>query len=405
LAFPEAPCPTPPATSQSSSATPGKNRAFGRLNGQFHYLGAWGDPAVDYAYNALIRRWLDNGRRLPEDDSPPLACAQLADAFLRQADAHYRKNGRRTSEYHNHVVAVRPVLALYADTPAERFGPLALHACREAMVAHGLVRSSINKMVSRIRTMFRWAVSREMLPVEVVSALETVGPLLKGRTTAAESAPVTSVPAADLEPVRLAVPAPVRGLVDLQLASACRPGEACVCRGEDIDFAGPVFGGVRVWVYRPKSWKGEHLEEADRVVFLGPRAQEVLGPWLKGDPTAYLFASEAPRWVDRGRPYTTSGYRTAVVRACETLWPTGRSPRKWPLPEKVAEALTPEAAAANLKRHWHPHQLRHNALERLEAEHGLEAAQYVAGHSMPDTTRIYSAAHLAKAAEVMAKSG
>ena len=62
-------------------------------------------------------------------------------------------------------------------------------------------------------------------------------------------------------------------------------------------------------------------------------------------------------------------------------------------------------AATGATGHWHPHQLRHSAAERLEAEHGLEAAQFVLGHARPDTTRTYSEAHLRKAAEVMGKSG
>jgi len=49
--------------------------------------------------------------------------------------------------------------------------------------------------------------------------------------------------------------------------------------------------------------------------------------------------------------------------------------------------------------------LQHNAAERLEREHGIEAAQYLLGHASPAMTRVYSAAHLARAEDAALKSG
>jgi len=56
-------------------------------------------------------------------------------------------------------------------------------------------------------------------------------------------------------------------------------------------------------------------------------------------------------------------------------------------------------------RHWHPHQLRHNAATRIRKEFGLEAAQAVLGHSSAAITQIYAERDQAKAADVMARVG
>jgi hypothetical protein len=50
---------------------------------------------------------------------------------------------------------------LCGSTPAVEFGPLALKAVREAMLGRGYKRTSINKHVHRIRSVFEWAAAQE----------------------------------------------------------------------------------------------------------------------------------------------------------------------------------------------------------------------------------------------------
>jgi integrase len=313
------------------------------------------------------------------------------------------------------------------------------------MVAAGMVRRSVNKTVSRIRSVFRWGAAEQLVDPSVVTALEMVAPLLAGRTEAAESEPVAAVPEADLAATLPHLAAPVRAMVEVQLWSGCRPGEVVAMCGRDIDRAGLTVAGVQVWAYTPAGHKAEHHEK-ERVIYLGPRAQEIIGPWLTADASAPLFPAEAPRC--RSRAYKVSGYRQAVERAyvaaalahlaavapdrkpaldairksvtaAESALAAALRAKPRPNAEQVKPLRAAAAAAAQefrralaaavaehkAPRPWHPHRLRPNAAERLEAEHGLEAAQNVLGHSMPDTTRIYSQAHRRKAAEVMGRSG
>lgn len=59
-----------------------------------------------------------------------------------------------------------------------------------------------NRQAKRIRQIFRWAVSWELCPVEVVHRLDTVRALAIGETTAAKLDPRLAVPEADIAAVR-----------------------------------------------------------------------------------------------------------------------------------------------------------------------------------------------------------
>jgi integrase len=424
-------------------------RAVVRLDGEYRYCGRYGTAQATAEYNRLVGEWLANGRRLPPAEVPGEAPPTVADvivAFMAHAREHYVKAGRQTQEVANYKIALRHLRGMYAHTPAKDFGPLALEAVRNGMVAAGWARTNINRMVGRLRSVFRWAVSREMVPPQVITALEALPPLLAGRTKAAESEPVEPVAPADLAAALPHLPPGVRALVDFQLLTGCRPGEAVALRVGDIDMtAGAALGRPDVWVYRvrPETNKTAH-KGRDRVVMIGPRAREMIAPLLTGRPGDPVFRkARRPHG-----PYTVGGYRQAVEAACEaaamahikaavpaagerlevlrkawrdaeSAYGTSAFRKRKPTADERRElrdaatlagrrfraALEPVAAALKAPRPWFPHQLRHSAATMLEGTHGIEAAQAVLGHARPDTTRIYSLGHLRLAAEAAAKSG
>ena len=55
-----------------------------------------------------------------------------------------------------------------------------------------------------------------------------------------------------------------------------RPGEVTSIRSCDLDSTGSI------WVYRPASHKTQH-HSRDRIIYLGPQAQQVIKPFLKSD--------------------------------------------------------------------------------------------------------------------------
>jgi integrase len=321
-------------------------------------------------------------------------------AFWRYADQHYRSpDGTPTGELENLQNALRPLKALYGRTPARDFDSACLEALQEELVRGGrLCRSTINARVNRVRRVFRWGVRKRLVPVEVIQSLATVPGLQGGRTAAPEPEGILPAVAEDINATLPYLPAPVRAMVELQRLTGCRPGEVMAMRAIDLSMTGPV------WAYRPASHKTKH-RGLDRVIFLGPQAQQVIKPFLTTNLEAYLFSPRAyvealhrrraeqrktkrtPSELKRRRKtkplrvpaerYNRRSYRVAIARAC----------RKARVPE------------------WSPLQLRHSAATFIRAKYGVEAAQVVLGHQRADVTQIYALRNEALAERVAAEIG
>jgi integrase len=265
------------------------------------------------------------------------------------------------------------------------------------MVRSGLARTTVNARVNRIRRVFRWAASVELVPAAVVAQLATLDGLRVGRTGARETGGVQPVPVEHVDAVLPFLTRPVAAMVRLQLLTACRAGEVVVMRGCDLTPGDPV------WEYRPASHKGAWRGKG-RVIPLGPRAQAVVKEFLRPDTDAYLFSpadavaevharraadrrsrptpSELSRRVTepgagRARLYDVNDYGQAIRRAC----------RRAGVPV------------------WSPLRLRHTAATLIRARYGLEGAQTVLGHARADVTQVYAERDLAKARQIMAEVG
>ncbi len=162
-----------------------KNLGLVVLDGKQHYLGRYGTPESVAEYNRLVQEWLTRASAPPpaapvekadaaasnDDASSPLVNEVIV-AFLEHAEGHYvRPDGSRTGEFENLRAALKPLRRLYGYTPAASIGPLALRAVRDAMIRDGLSRSTINSRINRIRRVFRWAASLELIPGHVVPPL------------------------------------------------------------------------------------------------------------------------------------------------------------------------------------------------------------------------------------------
>ena len=275
-----------------------KNLAVVRIAGCDHYLGKYGSPESHERYDRLIAEWRVGRYQVPaanssaptSPDAGPVTVKALILDFWRHAKKRYVKNGQPTSEIGSFKTALRPVRRLYGSEPVTKFGPLALVACRQKLIEGGICRKRINQHVGRIRQMFKWGVAREMVPETVWRALCSVQGLRFGE--AIEMPPVRAVSDDRIAAVEPFVTPQVWAMVNLQIWSACRPGEACIMRAIDINMQG------NIWEYHPHSHKVEHHGK-ERVIFLGPHAQEIIKPWLKTDLHAYLFSpKEARAWSE-----------------------------------------------------------------------------------------------------------
>ncbi|MBM4069907.1 MAG: site-specific integrase [Planctomycetes bacterium] len=406
-------------------------QAVVRLSGRDHYLGKYGSTAARDKYDRLIQEWLSHGRSLP-GLSERFTISRLILAYWRHCEEHYRKaDGTPTSELDLVKLALRPVRELYGDTDAGDFGPLALKAVRERMIERKWCRNVINKMVGRVKQMFRWAVENEIVSSSVYHGLQAVTGLRRGRTKARETTPVRPVPEPMIEAVKPHVSKAVSAMIDLQLLTGMRPGEVCPLRACDIDMTNPV------WVYRPESHKTEHHGHL-REIFFGPQAQAIIKQFLRLDTQAYLFSpweareerfqamrvvrktkvqpSQAnrrkaqPKRLPRDH-YDDSSYRRAIAYACERAFPLPENlgPRLGETKKAWLARLTEEERAAvrawRKQHRWNPHRLRHNAGTKLRRQYGVELARIILGHATAFTTEIYAEADRAQAQDVMAKIG
>ena len=396
-------------------------RAVVTLNGKDHYLGPWQSSESKAEYNRLIAEWVAAGKTTTAsgraDGLPTTAgitVAELLVGYLSEAEIAYTKNGRPTSHLHNIKDAVVPLSDLYATEPVATFSPLKLKAVRDVFVARKLCRSTVNKHVGTIKRIFKWGTENELVPATVYHALQAVGGLRRGRSTAKESAPVRPVPDTFVQAVLPLVSKQVAAMIRLQEITGMRPGEVTIMRGCDLDTSG------KVWTYTPSTHKTEH-HGIERPIYLGPKAQEVVKPLLKSDLTAYLFdprdamedynaerrrkrktpmtPSQASR-TKKSRPkvapldhYTTESYRRAVARACRKADKAARKRHPDAKPEDVFVPV------------WHPHQLRHNAATRLRKEFGIEAARVVLGHRSAAVTEVYAELDQTKASTIMGRVG
>jgi integrase len=402
------------------------------LSGQDFYCGPFGTKTALAQYDRQVSEWLARGRRpITEGDNEPqaLTVVELIVAYKRHAEGYYRKNGMTTNEVKQIVLAAKVVKNLYGRTPAAEFGPLKLQAVQQAMIRAGWSRKNINKQVGRVVRMFAWGVTKEMLPKDSAVALREVPGLEAGRTEAKESAPVLPVESSVVNATLDYLPPIVADMVRLQRLTGCRPEEVCLIRPCDVDLSGPV------WAYRPESHKTIH-HGRDRVIFIGPKGQDVLRPYLLREKSSYCFCpaeGERKRRIEAheqrvtpigygnrpgsnkrrdpkraaGERYTTASYRRSIHRACELAFNMPAELRR-PARQETPEQKTVRQNRARQwrdKHCWAPNQLRHSAATEIRKRFGLEAAQVTLGHAAANVTQVYAERDLEKAAAIMALVG
>jgi len=407
-------------------------KAVVTLSGQDFYCGTWGTKVALAEYDRQVAEWLARGRRPIDhhaEESFGVTLVELAAAYKTFAKGYYRKNGKITNEVTTIIRALQVACSLYGREPANDFGPLKLQAVQQRMVKLDWCRRQINKQCGRIVRMFSWAVSQELVRADVAQALREVNGLHKGRSEARESAPVLPVDESVIQVTLHHLPPIVADMVRLQRLTGCRPEEICLLRPCDVDTSGPV------WSYRPESHKTQH-HGRERVIFIGPKGQDILRPYLLRDKSAFCFCpaegerkrrraaherratplaygnrpgtnkSRSPK-RSAGDRYTTWSYGRAIRRAGEVAFGMPGILRLEPKDE-TADQKTIRLQHARQwrdKHCWSPNQLRHSAATEIRKRFGLEAAQVTLGHSSADVTQVYAERDLEKASAIMAQVG
>jgi integrase len=374
-------------------------QAIVTLNSQDFYLGPFGSKESHAKYDRLIAEWMANHRCLAQPQSKQQrTIADLLVAYLEFAQGYYTLDGKPTSEYVAMVHVARPLRDLYEALPVDEFGPIALKAVRQKLIDRGLARRHINQQINRIRRIFKWGVENELVNPSVLHGLTAVAPLKRGRTPARETDAVKPVPDEHVEATLPHVSRQVAAMIQLQRFAGMRPGEVVLLRPCDVDRSGPI------WVYKPLRHKTQYRSQ-EREVFFGPRAQEVLRPWLLRDSQAFCFS---PKEAEAERNATRRQQRQSPMTPSHAK----RRPKDAPEKEKrdrydrdsYRRAVEYGIRKAKVP-HWHPHQLRHNCGTQIRQEFGLDAAQAILGHRNAAVTEIYAEVNRQKAASIMGQVG
>ena len=315
-------------------------------DGKQHYFGHESDPESRRKYAEFLNRAQQAADGLPIAPKSGCSVNEVCLVFLTKYATRYRQSdGKPSAELDCFKSAIRVLRPLFGETAAAEFGPLRLRTVRDAMVAEGWSRKFINKEIRRVRMMFRFAISLEMVPAPLLAALDTLAPLAAGETTAPDYEPRNAVPASDLDAVRQVLNDYNRDIFDLMLLTGARPGELLSLTAGMIGRTGETW---RADLRHHKTAK----KGKSRTLFFNQMAQAVLLRYIQADPDARLF------------PTRRDSFSRAFQRAC-----------------KLAR-VTP----------FCPHQLRHTVATQLTDEVGIEGAQRLLGHSTVAMTRHYSQA-------------
>jgi integrase len=361
-----------------------RNLGFVEWQGRRTYFaGTWNSTVSREAYLKFIR---DNCGEIPESASAPrkLLVAQLVARFLAHAKAIYGPGPRGT--FANLYWALTPFAEKHGEYQAVEYGPLKLKAYRASLIEARQARSYINDQVRRIRKAFRWGVSEELVPVSVLTALESVPELAANRSAARETEARQPVPRAYIDAVIPELSKTIADMAEFQWLVGARSDSICrACPGQFTQ-----EGDLLLW--RPKH-KTEHLGK-DLVLPIGPKAQAIVKPRIDAarSPEQPLFAPRASAANER---YNATSYRQAIQRAIKRL------------NRQIAadNEKLPKAKRTPLYPLWSPHQIRHSRGHAVRDTYGIEAAQSVLGHATLSATEIYSATRLELAKRVARETG
>ena len=391
------------------------------INGRDYLLGPHKSRTSIREYDRIIAEYLASDRSPTFGiESEAYTVAMLIRDYLRHCRKYY--GTAKTSEYHRVKPAIKPLRNLYADHEAAQFGPVGYKAVRQTMVQAGLTRQGINARMKKVVRAFKWAAAEGHIPAATFETLRLIPSLKSQHTTAPDTEPVTPVDDDVVETTIEHLSPIVADMVRLQRLLGCRPGEVCNLTPALLDRSGDV------WVAELVEHKTVHHGHS-RKLFVGPKAQAIIAPYLFRDDDEHLFRpcdavahrrrqDAAKRTTPMscgnragkrsgglkgkrsrkspGSAYTTESYRRAIHNACDKAFnapePLGQrdgesDKARW---RRLTTSQTVELKAWQSSHRWGPNRLRHSKGTEVRKTFGLEAAQVTLGHRKADVTQIYA---------------
>ena len=369
------------------------NQAICCILGRTYYLGEFDSKESRDKFNRLVAEYLTNPSFGIEKGRQSIAESVVA--FLKHAKSYYGEG----SEFEKYSRALAPMVELYSDLNIRDFGIQEFKAIREQWVRKKHAREYVNKQAKRIIAFVKWLVGEGMLEPTVHQALRCVSPLKKGRCDCPESEKVRPVTDATIQKTLPHLSGILSDMVRLQSLIGCRPGELVKLKPAMVDTSNAV------WVIRlddhKNSWRGH-----DRRIYVGPKAQAILKPYLDRPKDAFCFS---PAESMEQRLQARASNRITAM-SCGNRRGSNRvsSPKKKPGQSystiTYCKAIHYACRKARIPL-WSPNQLRHKVATELREREGVESASVILGHAHLPTTEIYAEASTKKALEVALRHG
>jgi len=364
------------------------------IQGRYYYLGRFGSAESHQEYHKLLAKFHANPGSFGVDKSR-LSIAEGAVRFLRHCKEYYKES----PEFRQYARALQPVIELFSDCHVNDFGVVEFKTVRDHWVKNGCARSYCNKQAKRVVAFFKWLVSENLVKVTVHQELKTVPPLVAKRCSAPERPKVRPVDDATIEATIKHLPKVLADMVRIHRLLGCRPSELLCIKPCMVDTTSEVWT-IKLEKHK-NAWRGH-----DRVLVIGPKAKQLLRPYLDRAEDAYCFSpAEAmeQRLADREAARTTAlscGNRRGSNRKA--------NPKKKPGTFYTVIGYTKAIHGAARKAGvpiWGANRLRHAAATAIREEENLEAASAILGHRSMSMTENYAERSLRLAIETAKKHG
>jgi len=348
--------------------------------------------AVEIAW----RIWEQACRSAGSPALPSRTVASLVAEYLRYLEQEF--GAVRSPRYFTTVAAsLRPLVACCGNMLAADLRPQNLRNMQDYLIKRGRARQTINGYTQAVKRLYKWAAEQELVPLQTYQRIALVGGLRKGQRGVREGREVTPVAPEHVLAVAPYAAPPVAAMLQLQLYTGMRSGEVTAITGT-------------IWWYTPETHKTAHLGYT-RQIPLGPRAQQVLHPFLARPVDAYCFSPrEADEWYRQRRHAArktplSCGNRPGTNRKADPQRKPGDRYDAHSYYKAVRWAIRAARAAGVEVPDFHPHQIRHTAATLARRELGLDAARALLGHRQMAITDEYAEIDRRLAAEVVQRIG
>jgi integrase len=188
-------------------------------------------------------------------------------------------------------------------------------------------------------------------------------------------------------------------MIEVQLLLGCRPGEL-------VRFTPNMIQRSRdVWEIKLSEHKTSY-KDRERIIFVGPKAQEILKRYLLRGGDVPLFSPKeamnqhrASKHAHRKTPLSCGNRPGSNVKA---------KPKKGAglayTTQSYSKAISRAAKRGGVA-HWSANQLRHTRATEIRSQFGLEATAAILGHAEVGVTQVYAEADIRRAIEVARLTG